>query len=349
MVLLLLNFAAFFIAKKKGYLYLSLFCLNLLITILLTSGISYELKIFQDNSFTRMANLYSWALFPIIYLLFGKSYLKIKKKLPLAHQFFNGLLILNIFVIFSFVFIPITWVYLLGILIFPINAIFLLIVSLKLNPLKYVPAAFVVVASSIFIIGGMYGWVMLNFYSQPFLFTENVILGSMVIQVFVFNIAIYTELKYSEIKMVTDLTEKLKLEKELNDKSRELVSLNTYTSMYEKELHKLVEAREDENQNDEDLKKHLSGMKNLNLSWEKTKLHFEAVYPNFYNKLVELHPELTQHELRLLSYLKMNLTSKEISKILSITEPSVGIARNRLRKKLDLPKGSSIQNYLARF
>lgn len=58
------------------------------------------------------------------------------------------------------------------------------------------------------------------------------------------------------------------------------------------------------------------------------------------------HPNLTRNDLRLISYLKINLTSKEIARISSLTVQSVGISRNRLRKKLNLPSGTNLFEYL---
>lgn len=47
-------------------------------------------------------------------------------------------------------------------------------------------------------------------------------------------------------------------------------------------------------------------------------------------------PNLTAYELRLCTYLKTNLSTKEIATILNITPDSVKKAKHRLRKKLDI-------------
>lgn len=48
------------------------------------------------------------------------------------------------------------------------------------------------------------------------------------------------------------------------------------------------------------------------------------------------YPGLTTYEIRLCTYLKANLSTKEIATVLNITPDSVKKAKHRLRKKLSL-------------
>ena len=43
-------------------------------------------------------------------------------------------------------------------------------------------------------------------------------------------------------------------------------------------------------------------------NWDKFKMHFEEVHPSFFTKLKEKHPNLTENELRLCAYCKMNIS-----------------------------------------
>lgn len=52
------------------------------------------------------------------------------------------------------------------------------------------------------------------------------------------------------------------------------------------------------------------------------------------------YPSLTESDLRLLGYIKLKLTNKQIAQLKNISPESVKIAKNRLRKKLELPPGS---------
>ncbi len=64
--------------------------------------------------------------------------------------------------------------------------------------------------------------------------------------------------------------------------------------------------------------------------------YFVKVHPDFYEKLKADFPNLTQNELRLCAYLKMNLNTKDIAAICNITPESARVARSRLRKSLNL-------------
>ena len=73
----------------------------------------------------------------------------------------------------------------------------------------------------------------------------------------------------------------------------------------------------------------------LDADWEKFKLHFEQVHPDFFIKLDEEHPGLTAYETRLCAYLHIKLSTKEIANLLNITPASVTKAKVRLNKKLN--------------
>lgn len=66
------------------------------------------------------------------------------------------------------------------------------------------------------------------------------------------------------------------------------------------------------------------------------KLRFQHIHKDFFDVLNEKFPDLSPSELRLCAFLKLNLTTKEISAITNITPKSIEIARTRLRKKLNL-------------
>ncbi|WP_316838528.1 tetratricopeptide repeat protein [Pedobacter gandavensis] len=66
------------------------------------------------------------------------------------------------------------------------------------------------------------------------------------------------------------------------------------------------------------------------------KLRFQHIHNDFFEKLNEQFPNLSPSELRLCAFLKLNLTTKEISAITNISPKSIEIARTRLRKKLNL-------------
>lgn len=80
--------------------------------------------------------------------------------------------------------------------------------------------------------------------------------------------------------------------------------------------------------------------------WEDFKYSFEKVHQDFFKKLNQTGNELTPGELKLASLMRMNLSSKEIASTLGISPESLRISRYRLRKKLNLEKGESLQQFL---
>lgn len=80
--------------------------------------------------------------------------------------------------------------------------------------------------------------------------------------------------------------------------------------------------------------------------WEDFKSNFEKVHQDFFKALGKNGLELTPAEAKLASLIRMNLSSKEIAATLGISPESLRISRYRLRKKLGLQKGESLQNYI---
>lgn len=76
---------------------------------------------------------------------------------------------------------------------------------------------------------------------------------------------------------------------------------------------------------------------------------FDSVHHDFFRKLEEAYPELSHKEKLLCAYLKMNLLSKEIAPLMNISLRGVEISRYRLRKKLALPEGANLAEFLQRF
>lgn len=68
--------------------------------------------------------------------------------------------------------------------------------------------------------------------------------------------------------------------------------------------------------------------------------------PEFVNKLSKLYPELTSEELKLCTYLKLNMSTKEIAQIKSITIAGVNKSRNRIRRKFGLKPEQNLFDFL---
>jgi len=70
--------------------------------------------------------------------------------------------------------------------------------------------------------------------------------------------------------------------------------------------------------------------------WGELQMNFENIHDNFYRNVTARFPNLTQNERRLCAYLRLNLSTKEISSMTLQSLRSIEIARTRLREKLGL-------------
>ena len=79
--------------------------------------------------------------------------------------------------------------------------------------------------------------------------------------------------------------------------------------------------------------------KNINSEddWKFFEDAFNNADKDFLKRIKTKHEGLTNNDLRLCAYLRLNLSSKEIAPLLNISVKSVEMKRYRLRKKFELP------------
>lgn len=83
--------------------------------------------------------------------------------------------------------------------------------------------------------------------------------------------------------------------------------------------------------------------------WERLKVHFDSVHSGFFSKLKSKHPLLTQTELEHCSFIKLQLPTKEIARMLNIDPKSVQASRYRIKKKMNLPLESDLREFIEKF
>lgn len=161
------------------------------------------------------------------------------------------------------------------------------------------------------------------------------------------------ELEKSEKELVKLRNEKL--EAEIEFKNSELATTAMHLVQKEEFLVKIKEELQHLNKSGKekpdttDLKKilrFLSEEEKLNEEWEQFSVHFNKVHSNFLIVLKDRYPDLKAHELKLCAYLRMNLSSKEIAQLMSISVRGVEISRYRLRKKLQIPTEVNLFQFL---
>jgi len=87
----------------------------------------------------------------------------------------------------------------------------------------------------------------------------------------------------------------------------------------------------------------------LDDTWDKFSRYFDQVHVDFLKRLKEAYPHLTPKDQKLCTYLRMNLSTKEIVPLMNISVRGVEVSRYRLRKKLDLDSDTNLNEFMMRF
>lgn len=142
--------------------------------------------------------------------------------------------------------------------------------------------------------------------------------------------------------------EKTMVESNLSEKNREL-ALYSLQKIQQKEANEALAERlktKFKGHNSEireeihSIVKELERENNHQQIWEEFEHRFISVNPGFYDKLLENFPDLTQNERRICAFLKLNMSTKEISAITGQSPHSINVARTRLRKKIGITNSS---------
>lgn len=158
----------------------------------------------------------------------------------------------------------------------------------------------------------------------------------------------------TEVELRNKSLEKNKLEEDLKYKTHNLMNLAMHISQKNEFLAEIKQCLKET--------KHLSGHdKELKISDliikinQQTRLnkdlkHFqteiEQTNKEFFLKLKQVCPELTQNEKQLAALLRINLSSKEIASLNNISVKAIEMGRYRLRKKLGIENNENLTNYL---
>jgi DNA-binding CsgD family transcriptional regulator len=83
--------------------------------------------------------------------------------------------------------------------------------------------------------------------------------------------------------------------------------------------------------------------------WREFEVRFKQVHGDFYEKLLQMYPDLSPNEQKLCAFLRLNLSTKEISELTGQRTSTLEIARSRLRKKLGITnKQVNLVSFLAK-
>ncbi|MCH5248017.1 MAG: hypothetical protein J1E99_07645 [Muribaculaceae bacterium] len=156
-----------------------------------------------------------------------------------------------------------------------------------------------------------------------------------------------------------ELLEKEKLQLELNRKTQELTNLlvgeankNEILSSIKQELQSIyrssglsTEARK----SIKSLQSRIDVGMDTGEILKRAGEEFDLLYNDFTKNLRLTYPDLSNNDIMLCSYLKMNLSTKEIAPLMNVSTRGLETMRYRLRKKLGLDRDESLSGFLANF
>ncbi|WP_168796653.1 tetratricopeptide repeat protein [Cognatitamlana onchidii] len=134
--------------------------------------------------------------------------------------------------------------------------------------------------------------------------------------------------------------------KELASQTLHLVQKNTFIQELKENLEKIKKSPELFKVEFRRLVMLLKKEKAEDKDWEIFKSYFSEVHNNFDNKLKTIYADITEKEIRLASFLRMNLSTKEIASMLNVLPESVLKSKYRLKKKLNLTKEDDLNTFL---
>jgi tetratricopeptide (TPR) repeat protein len=86
-----------------------------------------------------------------------------------------------------------------------------------------------------------------------------------------------------------------------------------------------------------------------NNCWKEFELRFQNVHTHFYENLLCHFPSLTNNEMRLCAFLKLGMSTKEISSVTFQNVRAIEAARLRLRKKFSLEGNEDLSIFLQKY
>jgi tetratricopeptide (TPR) repeat protein len=151
--------------------------------------------------------------------------------------------------------------------------------------------------------------------------------------------------------------EKQNLETEIKFKNRELATKVLYllkkneliTNISEKLFKSKLDFKKENQKIIQEILLELKSNQDTDM-WAEFEAHFTQVHSDFYKNLNEKFPNLSSNEKKLCAFLRLNLSTKDISAITYQSVNSITVARSRLRKKLNIEgEDMHLINFLMQF
>ena len=149
------------------------------------------------------------------------------------------------------------------------------------------------------------------------------------------------------------LTEQIRFKKrELATSTMHILEKNELMHQIKNQVNELLSSDKTTRETKTTLKrvvKHIDQNINEDDDWNQFEINFDEAHGDFIKTIRADYPALTHQEVKLCSYLKMNMATKEIAHLLKISVRGVEIARYRLRKKLAIDKSVNLNDFMMNY
>ncbi len=183
----------------------------------------------------------------------------------------------------------------------------------------------------------------------------QILIGVLILITGLIIISYRNKKRYSEQIAIINEQENQITQVELKNKEAELVNISTFALskndlliniIKELEYHITLINDKDDQKSLKPLKKKIQSFIDDGIDWEDYKLQFSNVFPNFVDSLIANNPDITNNDIKLCCYLKMNMNTKDIAQLFGLTVRAIENKRYRLRKKLSLEKDVSLMSFI---
>ena len=144
----------------------------------------------------------------------------------------------------------------------------------------------------------------------------------------------------------------VKTEKQKTELSFQLLKTSSRLELLQSFKERLLKESEKKGRSEEVLR-FLKGMtRELNRElqsenyWDHFERNYRELHEDFSAKLKAEYPTLTKGEIRLSYLLRQQMSNKEVANVLNVSPAAVEKAKYRLKKKLDLEKGDSLDEFI---
>lgn len=337
-----------FNTKRKSYFYFALLILIIFIRQLLLSNISLFDLLLQHYSIIYLKATYitAWLTLMILFLFFKTIYpTLISQKILNFLQIWVGMVL--VFTIVSPLYYVSTGTHLLQITLFLalVYLIFLLVKSFlkaenqyPLTGLGMLLFIFSITVEALIFNRIIYSSYTLQYGLIYFILFESFVLGIDYSVTYKRNLTLVETLNVQNKNLQKIVKQRTK--EALDAKEREILAttlLKSKTYKFLQQLYnKLSNYKIDHRDEHKDFNQILNAIRIEINQKDNQMLHFKKVHPNFFKGLQIMHPSLSQNDLKLCAYIKLNLNNNEIADFLHVQPESVRKAKQRMCKKIGL-------------